>query len=432
MSEGEKGKGKLKAAFGAVFGLMSGAALMYLTPFIDKVVKPPAPLANFETRQDGLAVTFHNLSTNAKNLTGWWDFGDGSPLVPMVAEQDVTHPYTRTGAYTAKLSVRNVLNEANERSVGLQIDSTVAVEAPRILCLDAVPLTPGALAPATFKIASEMQNTQLAVWDLDESRPLEIDQASPGRQERLVTFSRPGNYAIKLAAFNGQQHEQRSVVVSVRPAPAGALTAVLNVTDHATQVERNDRHAFFGASFPPGQTGKVYHFDLVVNPTPGWMVGDVQIVSPRVAGPWMQGQTAMALDPATFNPGPVRNLQIQRDAKGKSVHLSGDLVRNSEKEWPAMNLPIVLREERRKPVTRLAMPVMAPLTLPGTASLMLPPLPAGWQDAKREVRLEVRDGTKVVWQDSRVPVSAILTMHGHRYPLSAIQSGDRVQLNVAP
>src|SRR3982751_5533447 len=111
MSETGKGKGFVKAVFGAAAGLVSGAALMYLTPLINSVVKPPTPLANFETRQDGMNVTFHNLTTGAASLSGWWDFGDGSPLVPMVADQDVSHSYTKAGSYTAKLSVHNLINE---------------------------------------------------------------------------------------------------------------------------------------------------------------------------------------------------------------------------------------------------------------------------------------------------------------------------------
>ncbi len=431
MSEGGKGKGVLKAVLGAVAGLLSGAALVCLTPVIDRLIKPPTPLANFEARPDGLAVTFHNLTTGVANLSGWWDFGDGSSLVPVVADQDVTHTYTKPGSYSAKLSVHNLANETNERTVALQLEAAGAVEAPRILSLDAVPLNGNVQAPATFRVTSDMKNVQQAVWDLDEGRPLEIGQSSPAHQERLVAFSRPGNYAIKLAAFNGLQHEEKVVNISVKPAPAGALTATLYVTDQATFVEHNERHAYFGASFPPGVSGNVYHFDLVVHPTPGWAVADVQIVSAREAGPWMQGRATMPIDPATFKPGPVRNLQITRAADGKSVHLSGDLLRNSAKEWPSMNLPIVLREEKRKPVTRLALPVMAPLTLPGMASLELPALPAGWQDAKRQIRIQLQDsGNRTVWQDTHLPVTAGLPMGGRRYSLSVTQTGNHVQLNL--
>src|SRR5436305_5577072 len=188
MSETGKGKGFLKAVFGAMAGLVSGAALMYVTPLVNSFVKPPTPLANFEARQDGTTVTFHNLTTGAASLSGWWDFGDGTPLVPMVGDQDVSHTYAKTGSYSAKLSVHNLINETNERAVAIQLDqATTAVETPRILALSALPLSANAQAPATFKIATEMQNVEQAVWDLDEGRPMEIEQVCPNHQERLVT-----------------------------------------------------------------------------------------------------------------------------------------------------------------------------------------------------------------------------------------------------
>ena len=71
------------------------------------------------------------------------------------------------------------------------------------------------MAPATFKVATEVKNAQLAVWDLAEGRPLEVGPASAGRVERLVTFEKPGGYLIKLAAFNGQQHEEKSLAINV-------------------------------------------------------------------------------------------------------------------------------------------------------------------------------------------------------------------------
>jgi PKD repeat protein len=431
MSESGKGKGFLKAIYGMAAGLLSGAALMYVTPLFNSIVKPPTPLANFEARQDGTTVTFHNLTTGAASLSGWWDFGDGSPLVPMVGDQDVSHTYAKTGSYSAKLSVHNLINETNERTVAIQLDAATAtaVAAPRILTLDVIPQTP-LVAPATFKISSQMQNVQQAVWDLDAGRPMEIDQSCSGPQERFVTFRRPGNYAIKLAAFNGLQADQKVVTVSVKPAPLGALSAIMEVIDQATLVEHHDRQAYFGAAFPPGQKGLTYHFDLVVNPTPGWAVADVQVVSARDAGPWMQGKATMAIDPATFKTGNVRNLQISRAADGKSVHLSGELLRKNEKEWPAMNLPIVLREEKRKPVSRVES-VESCVTLPGAATLAMPPLPSGWQDAKRQVHLKLMEGdTRMLWEDTHVPVTATLARPGRRYQLSATQNGNAVQINL--
>src|SRR5437763_500831 len=74
--------------------------------------------------------------------------------------------------------------------------------------------------------------------------------------------------------------------------------------------------------------------------------------------------------------------------------------------------------------------VVAPLTLPGTAQLMFPPLPQGWETPKRQLKLELRDGSGVIWQDGRLPSGLAMNLHNHRCVLTATQSGDRIQLTL--
>src|SRR4051794_37146487 len=108
MADSNAGKGGmlfgwLKAAVTSVVGLVGGASLMYFSPLIDRVIKPGAPVANFQADTDGLKVVFHNRSSNTTE--GWWDFGDGSALEPFQPGQEsVTHSYARPGSYTIKLS----------------------------------------------------------------------------------------------------------------------------------------------------------------------------------------------------------------------------------------------------------------------------------------------------------------------------------------
>src|SRR5437667_12632476 len=108
-------RGWLKTIIGTVTGLFSGAAMMYLTPLVERVVKPAKPLANFAVEQQSLTVTFHNCSNGGE---GWWDFGDGSPLEPVSPKQpSITHSYANSGAYTAKMSIHNFVGDESERSV---------------------------------------------------------------------------------------------------------------------------------------------------------------------------------------------------------------------------------------------------------------------------------------------------------------------------
>src|SRR5262245_21573506 len=97
----------IKPILGALAGLFSGAVMMYLSPLLDKVFKPAKPIANFAADPGGTTVSFHNRSQGFHS--GWWDFGDGSPLELIQPEQEiVTHTYVNPGDYTVKLVVRNV------------------------------------------------------------------------------------------------------------------------------------------------------------------------------------------------------------------------------------------------------------------------------------------------------------------------------------
>src|SRR5262249_41806635 len=161
--------GWLKALFGTMAGLLSGALVMYLSPLLDKVVRPAKPLANFAVDHEGTTATFHNRSMGVKS--GWWDFGDGSPLEPVVPHQEIIpHSYATPGDYTAKLTVRNVLGETDERSVTLHLDSPRS-DPPAILDLDAQPVSPGAYAPATFRVVGKVRNAQACAWSRYDHRP---------------------------------------------------------------------------------------------------------------------------------------------------------------------------------------------------------------------------------------------------------------------
>src|SRR5262249_39365877 len=189
------------------------------------------PVANFAVDHEGTTATFHNRSMGVKS--GWWDFGDGSPLEPVVPQQEIVpHTYPGPGDYTAKLSVRNLLGEPDERSVTLHLDSPHS-EPPAILELDAQPVSPGCYAPATFRVVGKVKNAQVCVWNLDDDRPLEIMTEPSGSLDRLVTFQKPGGYVIKLAAVNGNQGVEKCEVVNVMEWPPGTATGVLEGADTA-------------------------------------------------------------------------------------------------------------------------------------------------------------------------------------------------------
>ena len=126
--------GWVKAGVTSVVGLVSGACLMYLTPLVNNVIKPPKPVANFAAQANGLAVEINNRSTGG--LQGWWDFGDGTALEPFDPKVDIVkHNYPKPGTYNVKLTLTNLIGEEADRTAAVSLDAT-AIPQPEIALFD--------------------------------------------------------------------------------------------------------------------------------------------------------------------------------------------------------------------------------------------------------------------------------------------------------
>src|SRR5262249_4323133 len=213
MAEEKQGgllSGWIKGGFTAVAGLIGGGVLMYLSPLVDKVIKPPKPLANFSVDKDGLKVSIQNRSTGGTE--GWWDFGDGSALEPYVAKQEsLQHAFAKPGSYAVKLSLTNLLNDANERSVNVAVEGTAPSSGPPTTDgFEVAPTRPDTYAPATFRVAAQVKNAERCLWVFGDERPVEVAADAAGNHDRLITFNNPGSYTLKLVALNGNQTIEKS------------------------------------------------------------------------------------------------------------------------------------------------------------------------------------------------------------------------------
>ncbi|OAI45204.1 hypothetical protein AYO44_13020 [Planctomycetaceae bacterium SCGC AG-212-F19] len=402
----------VKAALGTIAGLMSGAFMMYLSPLLDKVVKPAKPVANFAVDMQGLTVAFHNRSS-AKG-SGWWDFGDGSPLEPLTADRDtVTHTYAKPGTYTVKLSLRNILNEESERSVTVNLDAT-NTDPPAIVNFDAVPVSSGSFAPATFRLVSRTKNANLAIWVLDEERPLEIVRKPGDDQDRLVTFEKPGGYVIKMVAVNGEQTAEKDVIVQVQEPPAGALTALLQITEQMTHVEKSERTVTLSEAFTTQE-------------------GTTQPINRQI--PAQQGYQITAAKLPPISDSGAHNLQIKIASDRHSALLTGELVKESNflkknGPLPQLTLRAQLTEERRTLHRCPAVMVTATLGATGSTVLTLPRTPCDCCDHQRQYQLELRDGERVIWRDSRLPNNTPVTIHNRPCTLTATPVGDQVRIDL--
>ena len=63
--------------------------------------------------------------------------------------------------------------------------------------------------------------------------------------------------------------------------------------------------------------------------------------------------------------------------------------------------------------------------------MTLPAVPQNWVKSQRKLKLELRDGTKVLWQnESPLPQQMTLTVNGRRVLLTATMVNDQVHLDL--
>jgi PKD repeat protein len=420
--------------FGTLGGLLSGVCVAYFTPIVDRAVKPPKPVANFRVEQDGLTVRFHNL---APGFAGWWDFGDGAELVPVTAGQDaVPHAYPRPGDYTAKMTLANALGEEDERSVTLHIAGQDDDAAPQVEDLQAVPVSPGSYAPATFRVVGKTSHARLCVWYLGDERPMEVVNDAPASQERLVYFQKPGDYALKLAAVNGAQQHQKSLVVSVRQPPEGSVGVVLTATDSGAHVKTNKLGRMLtGAVDPAAPPGKPAPFKCEFAADPGWTIADMQ---------WKQGgrdaslgdKTKLDIPPAELGLKNVKDLHLEASPDRRKVVVTGTMMRpagNGSGWESSFGLPVTLVEKQSAPETK-ATTMTATVTVPAAGgpaagAVAVPPTPADWVDVKRALQVELRDGRGAKAATLPVPGNASITVQNRRYTVSARQDNNQVRVD---
>ena len=410
MGEKKSLRGWLKTIVGTVMGLLSGAAFMYVTPLVDRIVKPSRPLANFAVETDGLTATFYNRYTGE----GWWDFGDGSPLEPATMSQDsVTHSYAKPGTYPAKLIVRNFVGDENERSVTLNVTVASQTSAmPAITLFEAAPISSDRTAPATFRFIAQTANAERCLWDFGGDKPLEVATESLGKQERLMTFTAAGQRVIQITAINGAAAVRRAITIQIDPQRQDTLVARLRVTDRGTHTEKRQQTESVPITLMK-QSRSAVAIDRKVSPRHGAKILEAKI-----------GQ----VDPA------FQNLKATIAADGRSVQITGTLSPTSamlQSPTPPM-IPLILTCERHSSLLAPPTDLSAAVTIPGAASITLPASPPSSGQATRTMVLEMRSAAGQVWQQP-LPASSNTIDFGNRRFLISVKSTDHeIKIDVTP
>ncbi len=409
----------LKAGVTSVFGLVSGAALMYLTPVVDSVIKPGKPLANFATQVQGLTVTFSNRTLHATE--GWWDFGDGSALEPFSPKQDtVTHTFPHADKFNVKLSVQNLIGEQNERVAAVNVGTE---NSPR-LDIKRFEVTPDPQLAGVYHVKAEVENAQLCIWSLGEHRPLVVSSDTSANQDRQITITHPGKHVLRLVAFNGKETVEKDCVVEVGSDVSKVLTcacARLQVCYDAVQVQRETLQRNISVPWPAGHRETTCSFAIartLDNAHKDYKVLDVAVANKGDAH--------------------VRNVQVELAADRGSFVLRGELVQQAH--WWQLNqhapppwvAQVTLTLERRSAPQQVAMDeVPVKMNVPGTTTIPIPRLSQGWQMTQKHLHLELSDGKERVWTGEQPPANAALKLGARTFVVSGVEQDGQLVLQIS-
>ena len=410
--ENSSGKipGWIKAVLTSIFGLISGAVLMYLTPLVNNVIKPGKPVPNFAQQISGLTVTFNNRSTGATH--GWWDFGDGAALEPYEPGKDtISHTYAQPGNYNVKLSLQNLLGETSDRTVSVDLVKSQAAT-PTIDTFKVSPVDPSNnSAPAVFKVFSDVTNAKLVAWDLGKGFKVESNPS----KFKLITLDEPGDYTLRLVAFNGDQVVEKSAQVFVgmySSKPAATLSVVYD----GVQVDRMQKSETFVLAWDPKHQGATCPVTREWAAPAGWTIADAKY------------------DPPAKNV--IRNLKPEASTDRTRLRISGELFKpknllTTNVAPPQCVVRVEMTLERRSaPLKRTADPVTFDLNAPGTTAMQLPPPPAGLEVQAKQIALQIKDGSKTVWNGPGLPTAAQVAMQNRAMRVTAVEQGNQLRIDV--
>lgn len=401
--------GWIKGIGTSIVGLLSGAVIMYLTPLVNNAIKPPKPVANFASQVSGLSVQFNNRSSGG--IHGWWDFGDGSALEPFDPKIDlVKHNYTKPGTYSVRLTLQNLLGEENDRSAPVTLDPEGAPK-PEIADFSLKSKTPGDRVPALFRLKASIKGATHCILSLGDDRPIEIlDDAA--NVDRLVTFSEMGSYTLRLSAVNGKQLVEKTETVYISPNDSTDPTAKLLVTYQAVNVQR-------------------YAKDMRVHC--GWTADVKESVSAfrkeRPAEPGCTFVSAELLNKNDKN-AQVRNASVTISPDKTKLIVAGELLRPTGVLAPKGTAPAWVAEikaslERRSPPTTITKGDMAmTVSLGKSVVIPLPTLDPGWEVVKKQVTLELWDGSRKAWEGSQAVTGAKVALKNQTCYVTATPQTD--------
>ncbi|MEP6795458.1 MAG: PKD domain-containing protein [Saprospiraceae bacterium] len=169
------------------------------------------PVSDFDFTQNGLVVTFQNLSVGATSYL--WNFGDGNTST----QTNPTHTYDQDGTYNVKLTASN--------DCGSDITTiTIVIITPPIAAFDADP-TEGCppMEVEFFNLSSS--NADSYHWNFPGGSPPSSNDFEP-----VIVYETPGTYNVTLTVSNdaGDDVLTKTNFITVYPQPSSTFTSTVN------------------------------------------------------------------------------------------------------------------------------------------------------------------------------------------------------------
>ncbi|MBK9984217.1 MAG: PKD domain-containing protein [Saprospiraceae bacterium] len=169
------------------------------------------PVSDFDFTQNGLVVTFQNLSVGATSYL--WNFGDGNTST----QTNPVHTYNQDGTYNVKLTAIN--------DCGSDITTiTIVIITPPIAAFDAAP-TEGCppMEVEFFNLSST--NADSYQWNFPGGSPPSSNSFEP-----TVVYETPGTFNVTLTVSNdaGDDVLTKTNFITVYPQPASTFTSTVN------------------------------------------------------------------------------------------------------------------------------------------------------------------------------------------------------------
>ncbi len=412
---------RLRTMVGGTMGLMAGLMAAYVFAYVERVSQPEAPVANFTISADGTTIQCQNL---ALGYTGWWDFGDGTPLVPFdPSASTVLHQYEKPGTYTVRLRVLNKHNQEHERLLAVTVRAdTSANTHPTITNLKVEPVG-SPVAPALFRVTFHAANADKVMIFNGVDTPPDVLLGAQGNIERYVVYENPLQAAVQVFAVAGHEANMAWARASVEPARRGAFSLVARVQDVGQQLHFKPLKLMVPIRWQPGQTTVV---ERVIHPELGYRFSKQDKTQPTTqAG--AEVDVAVALDQLNAK----LTVCWPHDARG--------LLPANPIE---MLVPVELQQEREIPLPERVQRSAGHLVMEAgffgadllnaklLADVPLPPVPENTPALQRMIRLELLEMNAKptlihVLADATVPQQQwVTTTSGQRRVLQCQPSRD--------